>query len=176
MSLTLEAGALPMLNFDNFLGTYTSPSAETAITADTSAFQAPVAATKVNTPTLTLDSVDLCLQSLNLNLNNQVVRQDRPGCAATAITDRNIGGTIIFKAPDLDVKDWFAKVESHSGTSTVALSVVHGTTAGNIITIAAPKLQLLGVTEQDQNGEVFYSVPFNALLTSGDDEISITLT
>jgi len=177
MQINLAAGELPMLQFDNFMGAYSSPTAETAVVPDRSAFIAPIAATKVNTPTLTLDSVSLCLQSLNINLNNQVVRQDRPGCAATAITDRKVGGTIVFKAPDLDVKDWFTKVESHSGTSYVALNVVHGTAAGNIITIAAPQLQLMGISEQDQNGEVFYSVPFNAVPTdAGDDELTITLT
>jgi len=177
MQINLVAGELPMLQFDNFMGAYSSPTAETAVVPDRSAFISPIAATKVNTPTLTLDSVSLCLQSLNINLNNQVVRQDRPGCAATAITDRAIGGTIVFKAPDLDVKDWFTEVESHSGTSYVALNVVHGTASGNIITIAAPQLQLLGVTEQDVNGEVFYSVPFNSIPTdAGDDDLSITLT
>ena len=177
MSMELASGALPMYKFDNFMGAYSTPSQATAITADSSAYIAPVAVTKDNTPTVTLDSETSCLSSFTMNMGNQITRRDAPNCRSTILGDRNVTGNIIIKAPDLSVKNYYTELESHAGVSTVPVNIVHGTTAGNIQTVNLPTVQLISVTEVDVDGDLGFDFSYVAIPSSaGNDEFSIVQT
>jgi len=88
--------------------------------------------------------------------------------------DRGWSGTILARVPDLTAKDYFANIIP--GT-TMAVSCVQGTVAGNIVTIACPQLQITGnVDLSEEGGECMMSLPVTALPNAGNDEIIFTTT
>lgn len=177
MSLNLSAGEFPKFNFSNMMGSYYTPSQISAITAVTSDYVAPAAVTKDNTPTVTLDSVATCMSSFTVDLGNQIARRDAPNCRATILSDRNVTGTITVKAVDLSTKNYFTDLESHATVSTVPIIVVHGTTAGSIITVTLPTAQLSNITQVDVDGDLGFQFDFIGVPTSaGNDEIEIEFT
>lgn len=174
MGLTLQTGAIPLFNFDNLIGTYTTPTTVGAVTPDYTSFEDPVAVTYTNTGTVTLDSYAGCLQSFQCTLGNNVVRVNRPNCRQTEITDRSVSGTIVISAPSLATKNFFTKLESHAGTSTVPIVIEHGTVAGNIVRVELDTAQLTNLTEVDLDGTEGYSFDFLGIPSaSGNDEIDI---
>lgn len=173
--LSLTRGQLPMISF-TFTGLYTQPTAVALPTEDVSDYIAPVAVTQSNTPTFTIGATSLVAESLSINLNNNVVHRNIIGSDQVSITDRNVTGSLVIEAPAIGTKNWFADVESDNGVTTAALSLVHGTTAGNILTIGAPVVQLTSIVPQDSDGIVTYSMDAVFIPSSGDDELTITNT
>lgn len=51
-----------------------------------------------------------------------------------------------------------------------------GSTSGNIIQIAAPKVQYKEIGYGDREGILTYQVPFGLAMNAGDDEVAITIT
>lgn len=177
VQINASVGEVPTFEFDQMLGLYVRPTRQTTvITPDISSFNDALPVTKDNTPTFTWDSYAFCLNAFNFNLGNTISRSSEPNCEETSIEDRNSSGSITIKATDPDSKDVYALMESHTGANLTAISLAHGTAAGNIITISIPKIQVTGITEQNVRGEVYYQCDFNALPNTGDDEISIALT
>lgn len=177
MSIEIANGQIPMVKFDNFLGTYNSPSTVSAVTPDWSLFQVPLGVTKTNTPTVTIGGYSACLDSFTLNLNNSVVRKNRPNCRSTRITDRQPGGNFVIRAPEIATKDVFSEwVESHAAVQQIAAAITHGTAAGGILALSVPQLQVTKVTETDLDGELGYSCDYVAPPTdSGNDELSLVV-
>ena len=175
MALTLAKGQLPLFTF-NFLGTYNKPVAPGAYTLDTSGFIAPLPVTKRNTPVLTVDGFAAPVDSFTFDMGNQLVWRDVPNQRGAVITNREGAGEIVMEAPDIAAKDFFSLLESHAGTvNKVVITVVHGTTAGNIIELDFPSVQILDVMEVDLDGELGYRIPFKAIPSStGDDEFKFT--
>jgi hypothetical protein len=136
-----------------------------------SAFANPVIASTENT-TFLLDTYALPLRSLELDSNNDLVFRSLIGPQDRMIwRNRSWGGRILGELPDLSSKDYFAKVRP--GT-TMALSLIHGTTAGNIVSIAAPKVQIVGVDTPEEDGQVMLSLDVILLPNAGNDEIAFT--
>ena len=175
LAIDLTAGQIPKFNFDNLLGSYYTPVSTAAVVADYSAFTVPSAVTKDNTPTVTIDGFSACLQSLNMNLNNQVTRRNNPGCRKTIIGGRAAGGQIVVRAPDLATKNFFSALESHAGITHVPIQIVHGTVAGHILDLSMPTVQLTGISETDMDGELGYQLDYLAIPTdAGNDELVLT--
>lgn len=86
------------------------------------------------------------------------------------ITDRKATGTAVVVADTIATKDWF----SIAKTSTrAALSVVHGKTAGNIVEITAPAVEI-GKPAQGQTDNVAnYSLPLRFCPVTGRYEMNI---
>lgn len=176
VGLTLARGQFAAWNFDNFIGAYYTPATVSQITPDYSLFTDPVAVTKDNTGTVTIDSYAACLESLNFTLGNTVVRQNKPNCQETLITDRNLTGTIVIGAPTLATKNFFSKLESHQTISKIPIAITHGVTVGNTISLSLPTVQLTGISETDLDGQLGYSMTFSGIpSSSGNDEISIVI-
>jgi hypothetical protein len=51
-----------------------------------------------------------------------------------------------------------------------------GSASGNIVAIAAPKLQYREMSYDDRSGTLVYQVPFSLAMNTGDDELTITVT
>lgn len=134
----------------------------------------PVIASSENT-TFSLDGFALPLRRMTMNSNSDlqfrslIGPQDR-----VMMRERNWNGQIVGELPNLASKDYFAKVRP--GT-TMASSLVHGTVAGNIVTIAHPKLQITGNIEiSEEQGIVMFTMPVTALPNAGNDEVVFTAT
>lgn len=132
----------------------------------------PLLASSENT-TFSLDGFALALRRWEMNANVDLQYRSLIG-PQDVVQARNRAwrGTIVGRVPDLTAKDYFAKIRP--GTTMVA-SAVHGTVAGNIVTIGCPKLQITGNVElAEEGGEVMMTVPVTALPNAGNDEIVFT--
>lgn len=134
----------------------------------------PVIASTENT-TFSLASFALPLRRWEMDANADLQFRSLIGPAdRVQYRDRSWSGTILARVPDLTAKDYFANVRP--GTQ-MAASCVHGTVAGNIVTIATPKLEITGnVDLSEEGGECMMTLPVTALPTNGNDEITFTTT
>ena len=64
----------------------------------------------------------------------------------------------------------------NSSASERTLSVVVGSSTGNICTITAPKVELDGVTDGDRAGLLASDIPISLAMSSGNDEIQLNFT
>jgi len=173
LGFRLEDDDFPRFNY-GFLGRPPATLAEEgAFPASTISNQAdPVLASTENT-TFTLDGFALPLRSVELNSNAELALRSLIG-PQDYIAYRNDawGGTIVAEVPGLTAKDYFGKVRP--GT-TMALSLVHGTTAGNIVQVDAPKVQINGnVALSEEQGKLMMTLPVALLPNAGNDEIVFT--
>lgn len=134
----------------------------------------PIIASSENT-TFLLDAFALPLRRMSMNANVDLQFRSLIGPVDRVIyADRNWNGEIVAELPDLTAKDYFAKIRP--GT-TMASSLIHGTVAGNIVTIAHPKLQISGnVSLSEEQGIVMVTIPVTALPNTGNDEVSFVAT
>lgn len=170
----MSRGQIPTMAF-TFMGLYTRPTAVALPSEDVSDYIAPVALTQANTPTFTLGGVASILESLSIDMGNNIVHRNLVGSDSVQMTDRAATGQMVLEAPAIGTKNWFADVESHAGITTQALSLVHGTAAGNIVSLAAPKVQLASIDPQESDGLVVYNMSAIYIPNTGDDELVITV-
>lgn len=175
VAFSLVRGQIPMMQF-TFTGKYTRPTDSTHPTPTTTGFTTPVAVTKANTPTFSLASYSAFCEAVTLDMGNQIVYRNLIGSESILLTDRNARGNVVIEAPAIGTKDYFAIAESHAGVTLSAISVVHGTTAGNICTLAGPKVQLASISEQNSDGILAYSMDTIWTPDSGNDECTLVLT
>jgi hypothetical protein len=131
----------------------------------------PVLASTENT-TFLLDGFALPLRSLELDSNNELAFRSLIG-PQDRVTWRNRawGGRIMAELPDLASKDYFAKIRS---MATSVMSLVHGVTAGNIVQIDAPRVQITGIDLPEEDGVIMLALDVVLLPNAGNDEIIFT--
>jgi hypothetical protein len=173
VSLNLDAGGIPKYAF-TFTGLYVAPTSTADATPTLSGFMTPLAVTNTNTPTFSLHSTDVVMNACSIDIGNSVIHRDVVNSERVDIVDRAVAGSVSFEAPAISDKNWFAI--SKAGT-TGALSIVHGTAAGGIVTIAGPSVQLINPTYADFNGvSVIQTQLLFAPTSAGNNEITITTT
>lgn len=79
------------------------------------------------------------------------------------------GDMTVLATPDI-VTDWFDRA---SNVRTDAIEFKHGKTAGRIVKIVSPNVQIAKPSYQDDNGITMLKAPLNFVPLSGDDELSI---
>jgi hypothetical protein len=173
VSFEMTAKGIPIMKF-RLVGLYNAPSDTTMATGVAyTGFTQPVAFNKQNTPTFSLHSVSAKVESFNLDMGNEVGYINRVNSEEVVITDRNVTGNIQFEVDTLAAKDWYAAILA--GTAST-LSIIHGTTAGNICTLAGSKVQLQSPQYQEKDGIAMFSAPLSIQPTSGNDETSLVIT
>lgn len=174
--ISLSKGQIPMISF-TFIGRYARPTAVPQYTPTYTA-AAPLPFSSYNTTTFSVHAQAVYGESFTLDSGNDVKHRNLSGFDGVLITDRNPTGNTMFEAVPIATKNYFAAAESHLGVLTEAsISIVHGTVAGNICTIAAPTSQLSNMTEQDSDGIRMYSTDFIPIPTdTGNDEFTIAFT
>lgn len=173
VSLDFANEAIPSYKF-SITGIYAAPT-DTALPSLTlTAWQTPLACNKVNT-TFSLHGYSAVMSKANLDAGNDVQAKSYPNTSQDVrITNRKSKGKATFEMTSVATKDWFAL--ARAGT-TGALQIVHGTAAGNIITIAAAQAQLGNPKYTDEGGIVMCDVDLMLQSTSaGNDEFTITVT
>ena len=174
-SLTLARGQIPTIQF-TFTGKYTRPTAVANPALTLTAFQSPVAVTEANTPTWTLFGHSGNAESFQFDMGNQVVYRNVINSETIELTDRNCRGSCVIEAVAVGTENYFANVESHAGVTLDAVSIVHGTTAGNIVTVGGPKVQLASLAMNNSDGILTYGMDMIFTPNAGNDEVTITLT
>lgn len=173
----LNAKGKPVINFD-FMGLFlpaSTPVADTALPAPTyTGWQAPLPMNKANT-TASLHGIAVNCSAFELDAGNQVEKRDLTGVDTVEITDRKSTGSITFEDTTQAVKDWVGAARAKTLGN---LSIAHGTTAGNIVTISAAGTCELGKPSYgNDQGVVMTTIPLRFVPTSaGNDEWSIVFT
>ncbi len=172
--ITMDAKQIPYIELDVW-GLYTAPT-DTLLPsdADYSAFLAPVGVNKVNTPSWSIHGVSgISFSSLNFDLGNQLVYINEPGREEIDIRNRRVTGSITMEMTPVATKAWHEQVRTNVLD---AFALTHGTVAGNIADLTAPKAQLLAPSYPEVEGEA--RLGLNLLLTkdAGNDELQIAWT
>jgi len=161
---------IPILTV-SLTGLYVNP-ADAAFpgSIDYSGFIGPKAISYVNTPTFELHGTPCVMRSLDIDMASSVVYRDLVGAQDVQITGREPKGQVSIEAAAVATKDWYA---AERGETLAALSFVHGTTAGKIIELAAPKAQVLSVDYAEEDGILYNDIELNIAEDAGDDELVI---
>ena len=163
---------IPVMRF-RFIGDY-SVMTDTAFPTgvDYSAFIAPVTVGKVFTPSFTIHNVAACMQSLVIDMANQLVYRDLVGCGGAIISNRAPTATTVFELTSVAAKNWGEVIKnSTEGT----LSLTHGRVAGNIITVDLPVVTCNNAGLQEQDGVAMVNTSLTVNPNVGNDEILITV-
>ena len=82
-------------------------------------------------------------------------------------------GSISLLAPAISTKNYFETARTNVQD---ALTLVQGMTAGNIITLTAPLVQLLQPKYGDDKGRAMIEANLAFVYDQGDDEMSLAFT
>jgi hypothetical protein len=171
--IELDAQKIPHLVFE-FTGLFVMPTDTAMPTVDVSGFQAPVVANSANTPTFTLGAYAPILRSFKFDLGNKVEPRFLIRSEAIIIADRM--ETIEFTAEAKTMATWNYFLAARDST-TVALTLQHGTTAGRRCTLAAPLFQYQRPTGfRAQQGIIEATLKGVPLPNAGNDQWTLTLT
>ena len=171
--LGLDAQGIPVINW-TFTGLWLPPSDTSNAVPTLTGFQEPLLVTSANTPTFTVNSVALVMRSFKLDLGNDVQPRLLVGREQILITDRAEKLTAQVEAVPLATLNPFALANSRTR---VAVSLVHGTAAGNIATVSIPTAQVGRMTGYENNQNILeWPLNFTPLPNAGNDQFSISLT
>jgi hypothetical protein len=170
-TLEMAARQIPRLRFD-MQGLYVAPTAVALPVPTLTGFQSPLPVSQANTPTATLNGQAVVLRSFSYTHGTQVSMRDLPGSRRLRITGRQPRASITIEAPDGLTPNFFTPI----GTL-VAVSIVHGTVGGNIVTVDLPQARLLNPRYSQEDNIAMLSFDLRPEPTlAGNDEFRLRLT
>lgn len=173
-TMNCQVGQIPTIDF-TMTGVYNAPT-DTAAPSVTYSNQAqPLVFKQGNTSGFQFFSYSGCLQSVSFNMANDTVYRELVGCTKEiVITNRAPAGEVMLEATTIATKDFFGLA---TGETTGNLTFLHGTTAGNRVTLTASQVDITQPTYSDQDGIQMLNVPYVAVpTTAGNDEVSLAFT
>jgi hypothetical protein len=173
-TLNAEVGQIPTIDF-TMIGVYNAPTDTALPTTTYSAQASPLIFRQGNTSGFQFFSYAGCLQSVSLDIANETVYRELVGCTKEVqITNRAPNGTVMIEAVSLATKDFFSTAQTET---TGNLTFLHGTTAGNRVTLTAGQCDISNPTYGDQDGVQMLNIPYVAVpTTAGNDELSLAFT
>lgn len=172
-SLDYTAGQRPMKRIEG-VGLLVAPTAAALPTLTLAAWKTALDVSEANTPTFTLHGYAAVLQSLKIDLGQEVVYRNRVNGEAVEIVGRKMTGSVTIDAPALATKDFFA-ISRTDPPTLAALQLIHGNAAGEIIQVDAPKVQILPPAYTESDGLAGLEMGLKFLPDTGDDELKITV-
>ena len=171
VSAGFSAKSVPMWKF-SYVGLF-QPVTDAALpTATYTGFVTPLAVSKANTPTFTIHGIAAVMKSLSLDLANEVKYRNLVNYEGVDNVDRKPGGSLEIESNLMAVKNWFDIARNKTAG---ARNIIHGTTAGNIVQIQAPSVQINQPRYQEADGIVMLNAGLTLQPSSGNDEISIVV-
>ena len=173
-SLNVEVGGIPTIDFE-FTGIYNAVTDTAAPTTTFSAQATPLIFKAGNSSTFSFLGHSGCLQSLSLEMANEIVYRELVGCdKEVMITNRAPSGECMIEAVAVATKDYWTIANDDT---TGLLTLLHGTTAGNRVSLVAPKVDISNPTYADQDGVQMLNLPYVAIPTgAGNDEVVLTFS
>lgn len=151
------------------LGTISDIGAMPAVTQ--AGWTTPVHVSKANTQ-MSLHGWASVAESLALDLGNTLTPRFLIGDELIMISDRSTTGTAVVEARSLAEIDWFDRALKRTRG---ALTITHGTVAGNIVEITSPAVEIGRPTQGQTDGIVNYSLPLSLVPVVGRDELKIAV-
>jgi hypothetical protein len=128
--------------------------------------------------TLTIGGYSAVINALNIDAGNEVAMPPSvnasDGYGTIQIVSRNISGSFDPEDTLVATKDWWG--EFVAGTNVAINTGVIGSTAGNKFQITQPACYYNDMSEGDREGIASLEVPYNAIESSGDDELTLAFT
>lgn len=157
-----------------FRGLYTAPADATPAAQTVSSISPPV----VLSAGLSVGGYSPVAERIEIDINNSLASRKSIN-SATGILEQIITG----REPQGSFDPEVATEATHpfwanwAAATAQALNIGPiGSTSGNIVTVAAPKLQPADLSYTDRNGIIAYQYGFALAMNSGDDELTITIT
>ncbi len=169
-SIDITAGSYPFAAL-NFIGMIpaASPFGTSAPGASTlTRWKDPVEANSQNTAIL-LDGFACGVRSFSLDMGVQNGLRSLIGAKYVNRGNHSISGRMVVEAPGA-AKDYIASLRSGG---LVPLSIIHGTAAGNIVEITAPRLQITDCNESDEDGKLMWELAYSSTIQAGQDDLTI---
>ena len=172
VSFGLSAGGIPTMKF-KYVGLYSEPTdAVTPANVDYSDFITPKPVNALNTPTWALHGYTGKMSKFDIDMGVEVKYRELIGGSGVEMTGRGATASATFELPSVASKNWARTITTgESG----ALTLTHGTTAGNIIQIDAPRVQLSDPSYSDDDGVAMMNAKMSLVPAIGNDEIIITV-
>jgi len=173
-SISCEVNAIPRISF-SLTGIFNAPT-DTALPTVTVSNQAsPLIFKNGSTSNFAIFGYAAALQSWSLDFNNEVIyRELVGGTKEVIITDRKPAGTLKVEAVALSAHNFFT---DYTGTSTGTNTWLHGTVAGNKVSVSCPQSDLGQPTYEDSDGIQMLSLPYYATPTAAaNNEFSLVFT
>lgn len=173
VSYDFTSRKIPFAKF-NFWGLYNA-AADLVLPALTlTGWGLPIGVNKANTPTCTLHGFAGVVQSCFVDVANELVYRNLVNHESIQNVDRAPVGKIVMEMTSVTAKDWMTTIRS---ATTGALVLTHGTVAGNIVQIDAPKVQLIKPAFSEMDGIMMLSADMKFLPsgTNGNDELTFTV-
>jgi hypothetical protein len=171
-SIKFDSQGIPYIHF-KVVGLWVDPVTAADLAPDFTGFKTPRPVGFAHTPKVSLHGLDAVFKSFSYDHANDVQYFDNPGEEFVDIMDRKPAGSISLLAPTLATKNYFTIARADT---TGALTLVHGMAAGNIVTLAAPTVQLLEPKYGDDKGRAMIDANLAFIYGVGDDEMSLTFT
>lgn len=173
VSIALNAQGIPVAKFV-LTGLFVTPADQVRPTVDLSNFQLPQVATDANTPTFTIGAINFVLRELGFDEGNDVQPRLLIGRESIEIVDRAESLSVTVEAVPLATFNPYAIAQARTRE---AVSLVHGTGAGKIVTFAWPTCAVKRMSGLNENQKIVeWPLQLTPLPTDGDDQWSITLT
>ncbi len=163
---------IPVMKY-TFTGVY-SPAADVTMPTgiNFASFMDPLTVGRVNTPTFTLFGFSPAVEQFSFDLGNQIVWRELLNKGGASRTDRKPTATALIEMTNVATKNWGELVRL---STTGALQVVHGVTAGNIVQVDMPKVSVSQEpSTTDSNGEAMLNLTLNVNPNAGNDELLLT--
>ena len=170
MQITMAPKGIPHYRFivTGLLGTITdAPLTQTSLAGWTT----PLECSSANT-TMTLHGWPSVAENLTIDLGNTVTPRFLIGSESVIISDRRTTGQAVLEATTLATINWFQRALDRTRG---ALELVHGSTAGNIVEINAPAIEIGKISQGQTDGILNYSIPLSFCPVTGRDELSIVV-
>lgn len=178
VSFVAEKGQIVRAEFE-FTGKYVEPDTDGAVSQYVNAAVTPKPVPMLNAAFTFQGVGTLIVASVNLDIGNNVVLRndvsDATGNLMAEITDRAITGSFDPEFVPDTVMNFFKQLTDDAEG---ILQYVLGATAGNIVTVKAPKAQVINVAEADRDGLMASALDLrlNRDTVGGDDALVITMT
>jgi tail tube protein len=170
---TLNAQGIPIIHW-TITGLFIPPAEVARATPTLTAFQEPLLVTSVNTPVFTVNGVSLVMRNYSFDFGNKVDPRLLVGRESIQVTDRGEALDITCEAVPLTTFDPYALALART---LVAVNIIHGTAAGNIVAINAPAAQVKRPKGyQNNQGVAEWQLSLAPQPIRGNDQFSIVLT
>lgn len=171
-TLDMTAGATPFLSFSlmALIPTSTPFSVSAPSGANFSAWKQPLEVNTLNT-TMLLDSYAMVVRSLRIASNLQTSLRNLVGARYINRGPHGVTAEAVIEAPSVAAKDYIAALRS---SAIAPLAVTHGTIAGNIVQINAPRAQVASIAESEEDSKLMWTLGLNLTVSdAGADELTI---
>lgn len=145
--LGLNAQGIPVLMWE-FTAIYQAPTTTAMAVPTYTGFIDPLGATRVNTPTFTVNAVALEMKTFSFDVGNQLSNRFLINSHEVLITHRMETCEFSIQTPALATFNPWALAEARTP---VVLAMVHGTAAGRRVALNVPALQIQRPANFDQD-------------------------